>query len=191
MADHTQVPKRTFLKVALDWPSTMESMERRKAKCPKLINGAKENFENKGRIPSTSASSKYKRVFSVAGNTVTPKRTLLNPEKVEVLVVVICNLELLRILGMKHQTCLFSVLLFTGFNYQKQLKHIKCFDLFHINFLTELTWHLFQFNDCICFAFLCFALLNNIYFFFDQLPGYFMDSIKNYEKVMAAIIQRE
>ena len=125
MADQTQVPKRTFLKVALDWPYTMESMDRRKAKCPKLVNGGKEKFENKGQIPSTSASSKYKRVFSVAGNTVTPKRASLNPEKVEDLVVVKCNLELLGILGIRHQTSLFYVLLFTGFNYQKQLKHIR------------------------------------------------------------------
>ena len=80
----------------------MESMERRKAKFPKLINGGKEKFENKGRIPSKSASSKSKRVFSVAENTVTPKRASLNPEKVEDLVVVKCNLELLRILGMRH-----------------------------------------------------------------------------------------
>ena len=136
----------------------MESLERRKARFPKLINGGKEKFENKGRIPSTSASSKSKRVFSVAGNTVTPKRASLNPEKVEDLVVVKCNLELLRILGMRQQTCLFSVLLFTGFTFQKQLKHIKCFDRFHINFLTDLTWHLFQFNDCICFVF-AFAFL--------------------------------
>ena len=120
----------------------------------------------------------------MAGSTVTPKRASLNPEKVEDLVVIKCLLELLRILGMRQQTCLCSV------NFQKQLKYIKCFDLFHINLLTDLTWHLFQFNDCICFVFLCFPLLNNIYFFLDQIAEYFMDSIKNYEKDMAAIIQQ-
>ena len=151
---------------------------------------ARKSLKTRVGFPVQAASSKSKRVFSVAGNTVTPKRASLNPEKVEDLVVDKCNLDLLRILGMRHQTCLFSVLLFTGFNFQKQLKHIKCFDLFHINLLTDLTWHLFQFNDCICFVFLCFPLLNNIYFFLDQIAEYFMDSIKNYEKDMAAIIQQ-
>ena len=35
----------------------------------------------------------------------------------------------------------------------------------HIHFLTDLTCHLFQFNDCIYFVLLCFGLLINIYFF--------------------------
>jgi hypothetical protein len=40
-----------------------------------------------------------KRVFSVAGNVVTPIRANLNPEKVEDLVVVKCNLRLLKSMG--------------------------------------------------------------------------------------------
>ena len=46
-----------------------------------------------------AASSKSERVFSVAGNVVTPKRANLNPEKVEDLVVVKCNLRLLKSMG--------------------------------------------------------------------------------------------
>ena len=42
----------------------------------------------------SAASSKSERVFSVAGNVVTPKRANLNPEKVEDLVVVECNLSI-------------------------------------------------------------------------------------------------
>ena len=42
------------------------------------------------------------RVFSAAGNTVTPKRANLNPEKVEDLVVVQSNLQLLKSMGMRH-----------------------------------------------------------------------------------------
>ena len=49
-------------------------------------------------VPATS-SSKFERVFSVAGNVVTPKRTNLNPEKVEDLVVVKCNIGLLKGMG--------------------------------------------------------------------------------------------
>ena len=40
-----------------------------------------------------AASSKSERVFSVAGSVVNPKRAKLNPEKVEDLVVVKCNLR--------------------------------------------------------------------------------------------------
>ena len=47
------------------------------------------------------ASSKSERVFSVAGNVVTPKRARLNPEKVEDLVVVKCNLALLKTMGLR------------------------------------------------------------------------------------------
>ena len=43
-----------------------------------------------------AASSKSEQVFSVAGNVVTPKRAKLNPENVEHLVVVMCNLRLLK-----------------------------------------------------------------------------------------------
>ena len=46
----------------------------------------------------------------------------LNPEKVEDLMVVKCNLELLRIIGRRHETCLFSVLFLTDFNFQIQLR---------------------------------------------------------------------
>ena len=42
-------------------------------------------------FPVPAASSKSERVFSVAGNVVTPKRANLNPEKVEDLVVVKWN----------------------------------------------------------------------------------------------------
>ena len=52
-----------------------------------------------GDLPSASASSKSERVFSVAGNVVTPKKVKLNPEKVEDLAVVKCNLKLLKIMG--------------------------------------------------------------------------------------------
>ena len=45
-------------------------------------------------FPVPAASSKSERVFSVAGNVVTPKRTNLNLEKMEDLVVVKCNLRL-------------------------------------------------------------------------------------------------
>ena len=50
-------------------------------------------------FPVPAASSKSERVFSVAGNVVTPKRARLNPEKVEDLVVVKCNLRLLKGMG--------------------------------------------------------------------------------------------
>ena len=46
-------------------------------------------------FPAPAASSKSERVFSVASNVVTPnKRANLNPEKVEDLVVVECNLSI-------------------------------------------------------------------------------------------------
>ena len=47
-------------------------------------------------LPAPAASSKSERVVSVAGNVVTPKRAKLNPEKEEDLVVVRCNLRLLK-----------------------------------------------------------------------------------------------
>ena len=47
-------------------------------------------------FPIPAASSKSERVFSVAGNVVTPKRARL---KVEDLVVVKCNLRLLKGMG--------------------------------------------------------------------------------------------
>ena len=50
-------------------------------------------------FPVPVASSKSERVFSVAGNVVTPKRANLNREKVEDLVVVKCNLRLLKSMG--------------------------------------------------------------------------------------------
>ena len=48
-----------------------------------------------------AASSKSERVFSVAGNTVTPKRACLAPNKVEHLVTIKTNLRLLRQFGSK------------------------------------------------------------------------------------------
>ena len=48
-----------------------------------------------------AASSKSERVFSVAGNTVIPKRASLDPGKVEDLVIVKTNLTLLREFGYK------------------------------------------------------------------------------------------
>ena len=48
-----------------------------------------------------AASSKSERVFSVAGNIVTPKRTSLNPEKVEQLIFIKCYMQLLRQFGSK------------------------------------------------------------------------------------------
>ena len=48
-----------------------------------------------------AASSKSEQVVSVAGNVVTPKRAKLNPEKVEDLVVVNCNLRLLKTMGFR------------------------------------------------------------------------------------------
>ena len=50
-------------------------------------------------FPVPAASSKSERVFSVAGNVVTPKRANLNHEKVEDLVLVKCNLRLLKSMG--------------------------------------------------------------------------------------------
>ena len=50
-------------------------------------------------FPVPAASSKSERVFSVAGKVVTPKRAYLNPEKVEDLMVVKCNLRLLKSMG--------------------------------------------------------------------------------------------
>ena len=51
------------------------------------------------------------RVFSMAGNIVTPKRASLNPEKVEQLIVIKCNMQLLRQFGRKivwfHGHCFF------------------------------------------------------------------------------------
>ena len=44
-----------------------------------------------------AASSKSERVFSVAGNIVTPKRASLNPAKVEQLIIVKCNMMLIEI----------------------------------------------------------------------------------------------
>ena len=48
-----------------------------------------------------AASSKSERVFSVVSIIVTPKRTSLNPEKVEQLIVSKCNMQLLRQFGRK------------------------------------------------------------------------------------------
>ena len=42
---------------------------------------------------------KSQRVFSVAGNIVTPKRASLNPAKVEQLITVKCKMQLLRQFG--------------------------------------------------------------------------------------------
>ena len=50
-------------------------------------------------FPVPATSSNFERVFSVAGNVVTPQRANLNPEKVEDLVVVKCNLRLLKSMG--------------------------------------------------------------------------------------------
>ena len=47
-----------------------------------------------------AASSKSERVFSVAGNTVTPKRGSMSPVTVEALVTVACNLRLLKEMGL-------------------------------------------------------------------------------------------
>ena len=46
-------------------------------------------------FPVPAASSKSEGVFSFDSNVVTPKRDKLNPEKVEDLVMVKCNLRLL------------------------------------------------------------------------------------------------
>ena len=52
-------------------------------------------------FPVPAASSKSERVFSASGNVVTAKRASLNPEKVEDLVIVKCNLSLLKGMGMR------------------------------------------------------------------------------------------
>ena len=49
-----------------------------------------------------AASSKSERVFSVAGNMVTPKRTRLNTETVEAHVVVNTNIRIQREIGLKR-----------------------------------------------------------------------------------------
>ena len=48
-------------------------------------------------FPVPATSSKFERVFSVAGNVVTPIRANLNPEKLEDLVK--CNSRLLKSMG--------------------------------------------------------------------------------------------
>ena len=53
----------------------------------------------------SSSSSKSERVFSIAGNTVTPKRACLAPSKVEQLVTIKTNLRLLRQYGSKIKIC--------------------------------------------------------------------------------------
>ena len=60
-------------------------------------------------LPAPAASSKSERVVSVAGNVVTPKRAKLNPEKVEDLVLVKCNLRLLKTRGFRKKTIAFLV----------------------------------------------------------------------------------
>ena len=52
-------------------------------------------------FPVPAASLKSERVFSAAGNVVTAKRASLNPEKVEDLVIVKCNLSLIKGMGMR------------------------------------------------------------------------------------------
>ena len=52
-------------------------------------------------FPVPAASSKSERVFSASGNVVTAKRASLNPEKVKDLVIVKCNLSLLKGMGMR------------------------------------------------------------------------------------------
>ena len=52
-----------------------------------------------------AASAKSERVFSMAGNTVTPKRACLAPSKVEQLVTIKTNLRLLRQYGSKIEIC--------------------------------------------------------------------------------------
>ena len=52
-------------------------------------------------FPVPAASSKSERVFSVRQYVVTPKRAKLNPEEVEDLVVVKCNLRLLKTMGFR------------------------------------------------------------------------------------------
>ena len=59
---------------------------------------AKNHIYRSPHLPA--ASSKSERVFSAAGNTVTPKRANLNPEKVEECVIVRCNLRLLKLMGL-------------------------------------------------------------------------------------------
>ena len=48
-----------------------------------------------------AASSKNERMFSVVGNIVTLKRASLNPEEGEQLIVIKCNMQLLRQFGRK------------------------------------------------------------------------------------------
>ena len=47
-----------------------------------------DKYKDKDKDKDPAASSKGERVFSVAGNIVTPKRASLNPAKVEQLIVV-------------------------------------------------------------------------------------------------------
>ena len=54
-------------------------------------------------FPVPATSSKFERVFSVAGNVVTPIRANLNPEKVEDLVVVKCNLKVAKEQGLNQK----------------------------------------------------------------------------------------
>ena len=43
-----------------------------------------------------ASNAKSERVFSASGNTVSRKRTLLDPDRVEDLVTIYCNLEQLK-----------------------------------------------------------------------------------------------
>ena len=56
-----------------------------------------------------AGSSKSERVFSLDSNVVTPKRAMLNPEKVEDLVVVNCNLRLLKTTGFRKKLVTFLI----------------------------------------------------------------------------------
>ena len=47
-------------------------------------------------VTAASSKSERARVFSTAGNTVSPKRANLNPEKVEECVIIRCDLRLLK-----------------------------------------------------------------------------------------------
>ena len=51
-------------------------------------------------VPATSSKSEC--VFYAAGHTVTPKRANLNPDKLEEYAIVMCNLRLLKSMGLRH-----------------------------------------------------------------------------------------
>ena len=89
-----------------------------------------------------AASSKSERVFSVAGRVVTPDRNRLAPEMVEDLVMLKCNLGLLRNLSSDWKTTFFVVWLWFNILNIYVLNCMKCVFLALKSQLFGEKWHL-------------------------------------------------